>query len=343
MAKIKGKDGKFIAGGSIIARKYRKQYGEAYPTKTLARILHKDHPLVFTSVENARGILKSIEGKSGEKSLRKLKDKSLVITEERTRTPWVFEEPDSEDLEPYRLPLAFNNFILAADFHIPNHRMPPIDAMMRYAKDNNIRQFFLNGDLLDNTPFSRWVHKPPSGEDVKRWFNMAESFLREIKKHFDEVYWLTGNHDFWYERWLMQHAPILFGDPYFKLEARLHLNDIGVKYIEQDYLVKAGHLNIIHGHILFRGGGGYANAARMLYMKAKANIIASHVHVESSHTEPDLNDKIITTFTTGCMCSLRPEYQPYGGKACHGFAHITTQKNGDFNVKNFRIYKGQIL
>lgn len=328
-----------------IARKYRKKYGPDMPTSKLARIMQSENPVMFEKFEVARRALRYIEGKTGAKDRNNMGkgNEEFVMDEPRTSAPYSIPEPDQEDLKPYRLPLAFNDFILAGDFHIPNHRVEPVRAMMNYAQENNIRQLFINGDLLDNTPFSKWVHEPIKRESVKEWFDMAEKMLKMFKTRFDEIYWLEGNHDFWYKRWLMTQAEKLFNDPYFHLEERLHLKEIGVRFIDQRYLVKAGHLNICHGHIIFRGGGSYANAARMLYMKTKANVIASHVHVESSHTEPDLNDKVISTWTTGCMCSLRPEYQPYAGRACHGFAHIKVAKNGDFKVKNMRIQDGVIL
>lgn len=326
-----------------IARQYRDKFGMEMNMSALARKMYADNAAVFDSFEDARSKLRYIEGKAGVGHRKKVINTKYYMSENRTTTPYHIPEPDGEDLEPYKLPTQFNDFILAGDFHVPYHRTEPILAMMNYAKENNIKQLFLNGDLLDNTPFTRWQRDPIKPEDVKKWFDTAIDLLKAFKKQFDEIYWLEGNHDFWYERYLIQKAPELFGDEYYRLENRLRLDEIGVKFIQQKYLVKAGHLNIVHGHLLFRGGGGYANAARMLYMKTKANTIASHVHVESSHTEPDLNDKIVTTFTTGCMCTLRPEYQPYGGKACHGFAHIQVQKNRDFTVKNYRIYKGKIL
>ena len=265
------------------------------------------------------------------------------MSENRSPSRFTIPEPDGEDLKPYVLPKSFDDFIIAADFHVPNHRKEPIEAMIKYAKDNKITKLLINGDLLDNTPFTRWMHEPINPSDVPRWFDMAKDLLKYLKQHFDTIYFLEGNHDFWYKRFLMEKAPMLFRDKYFQLEKRLDLEELGVKFIDQRYLVKAGHLNIHHGHILFRGGGGYANGARMLYVKAKANMICSHLHVESSHTEPDVNDKIITTFVTGCMCTLRPEYQPFGGKACHGFAHVTVKPNRDFSVRNLRVYKGEIL
>lgn len=327
---------------TILASDYRSEFPNT-SNKALANKLYNDHPHMYSNVEDARFYLRKIEGQAGKRNREMATDKSQYRDSPRPSNPYSLPAPDSEDLQPYRLPKLFNRFILAGDFHVPNHRTEPIEAMIRYANDKGIRKLVLNGDLLDNTPFTRWMREPLDKGDVKKWFDMAMELLRYLKQHFDEIYWLEGNHDFWYARYLMQKAPELFGDDYYELENRLRLNEIGVKFIKQNCLVKAGKLNIHHGHLTFRGGGGYANAARMLYMKTKSNMICSHVHVESSHTEPDIDDTICTTFTTGCMCTLRPEYQPFGGKACHGFADIEIFNNGNFSVKNMRIYKGQIL
>jgi UDP-2,3-diacylglucosamine pyrophosphatase LpxH len=326
-----------------VAREYRKQYPDK-PTRALAKLMYKENNLLFENEESARERLRYIEGKSGKRAISNTVRESEFFKEEaRPANPYKLPEPDSQDLEPYKLPTAWNDFIFASDFHLPNHRKEPINAMIKYAQENNIKKLMIGGDLLDNTPFTRWMREPLDKGDVRRWFDMAKEFLRYLKTFFDEIIWIEGNHDFWYKRYLMQKAPELFGDPYFELEQRLDLNTIGIKFITQNYLVKAGKLNIHHGHITFRGGGSYANAARMLYMKTKSNMLCGHVHVESSHTEPDINDEICTTFTVGCMTTLRPEYQPFGGKACHGFARIKVKPNRDFNVFNFRIYKGEIM
>lgn len=324
------------------ARKYIKKYPKT-SLAALAKLMYKQCPHLFDSAEQARSRLRYVEGKFG-KDQRKSVEKTPEFSEKkRTTTPYYLPTPDSKDLEPYKLPTSWNDFIFASDFHLPNHRLEPIEAMLKYAKENNVKKLMIGGDLLDNTPFTRWMREPLDKGDVKRWFDMAKEFLRYMKQCFEEVIWIEGNHDFWYKRYLMQKAPELFGDEFYDLENRLSLNEIGVKFIPQNYLVKAGKLNIHHGHITFRGGGSYANAARMLYMKTKANMLCGHLHIESSHTEPDINDTICTTFTVGCMCTLRPEYFPFGGKSCHGFARVQVKSNRDFTVQNFRIYKGQIL
>lgn len=322
-----------------IAEKYVRKYPKMQ-IQTLAKLLVKKEPSYFANLAQSRAAVRRVVGKHSKADL-KYAVSDLLIEEPLSSKPATIPMPENEDFKPYILPVGFNNFILAGDFHIPNHRVEPIEAMMKYAKENNITQLFINGDFLDNTPFTRHFRNPVGLNDVADYFEMAEQMLMFFKTQFKEIYWLEGNHDFWYKRWLIQRAPELFGDPYYDLETRLSLKEKGVRWIGQEYLVKAGHLNIVHGHIVMKGGG-YANAARQLYLKTKANTICSHVHVESSHTEPNLDDKMVTTFTTGCMCTLRPEYQPYGGKACHGFAHITVERNKNFKVRNYRIEKGVI-
>jgi hypothetical protein len=43
---------------------YREKYGWDMPTLKLARIVYNDNPLLFTSLDNARSMLRGIEGKT---------------------------------------------------------------------------------------------------------------------------------------------------------------------------------------------------------------------------------------------------------------------------------------
>jgi len=164
--------------------------------------------------------------------------------------------------------------------------------------------------------------------------------LREMKQHFDHIVWLEGNHDYWYTRWLMSKCELLFGDPYYQIQKRLHLDDIGITFLDQKNLVKAGKLFISHGHIMVKGGG--VHAAHRIVTQSGVSHLISHLHREQSFSKTDLDGKLHTGYVTGCMCTLSPEYQRYGGQACHGFAHVTVKPNRDFKVRNYRIYQGEI-
>ena len=202
------------------------------PNIQIARMLVKEYPTLYKDVEYTRGIVRKIFGQNGGNSKKNITDKSLFRSA-KEKAPFKIPTPDSIDGEPYKLPKNWTRFVLAADFHVPNHRIEPIEAMVKYAQDNGIKKLLLNGDLLDNTPFTRWLREPVTPQDIPRWFDMAIELLQYFKTIFDEIIFLEGNHDFWYKRYLMQKAPELFGDPYFELEKRLRLNDIGVIFIPQ--------------------------------------------------------------------------------------------------------------
>ena len=297
-----------------------RQYRDKYPgmqLRTLAKLIFSNESIYFKSIEDARQALKYVTGKNGER------DRTFIPAEDvepiaKSTTPFTIPMPESEDLKPYKLPVGFNNFILCGDIHVPNHRIKPIEAMIDYAQKHGKKQLIINGDLLDNTPFTRHFKKPMDGHDVRKSFDDAEQLLLYFKQFFDEVYWLEGNHDFWYKRWLISKAPELFGDPHFDLETRLKLIEKRIHFIGQEFIVKAGDLSIVHGHMVMRGG---ILPARTLFNKMTTDSVCSHVHKSDSFMGT-LNGKQIRSYTTGCLCTLTPEYSPQISTCNHGFADI---------------------
>ena len=68
-----------------------------------------------------------------------------------------------------------------------------------------------------------------------------------------------------------------------------------------------------------------------------------HNHTTSEHTETDMNGKIVTTWSIGCLCGLNPDYMPLN-KWNHGFAIVEMDENGeDYHFKNYRIFNGKII
>ncbi|RYZ63028.1 MAG: hypothetical protein EOO14_00325 [Chitinophagaceae bacterium] len=319
-----------------LAAKYCSRFSKTSNTAVADKLLH-DHPLHFKDKEAARTAVRRARGKTGEKDRNSKADKSNF--------GFVLPKPVSVDHEPLKLRKADNNIGVISDLHIPNHREEPILVALNYFKKHKVNTIIINGDLLDNTPFSKWDHKPPGADDVRNWFDDAESFLAMLRKRFPKarILWLEGNHDAWYTRWLMKKAPIIFNDEYYHLQQRLHLKDYNIEYIPQERFVLAGKLAICHGHHIIKGVFAPVNAARGAYLRSKRSLLIGHVHVESSHTETDLLKDIVTTWSTGCLCTLTPDYQPMAGKACHGFAHVQTDAKGAFHVKNYRIHNGVIL
>jgi hypothetical protein len=114
----------------------------------------------------------------------------------------------------------------------------------------------------------------------------------------------------------------------------------GIEIIADKRIMKAGELNIIHGHE-YPGAFSPVNIARGLFTRGKVSAMQGHNHQTSEHTEADMNGKITTTWSLGCLSELHPLYMPLN-KWNHGFAFV--EIDGDeFQVQNKRIYKGKVL
>ena len=105
--------------------------------------------------------------------------------------------------------------------------------------------------------------------------------------------------------------------------------------------MKAGDLNIIHGHEF--GGSVFSpvNIARGLFLRGKVSAMQGHNHQSSEHSESNMNGELTTTWSLGCLCELHPAYLPIN-KWNHGFA-IVDIDGQNFEVRNKRIHKGKIL
>jgi len=325
-----------------IARKYRKEYGSEMATLKLARIMYKENNLSFRNVDAARCALRFIEGKLGKLS-RLNKDNEFLLTTERPRNPYNLPESFQEKREPFKLPLACNNILLISDLHIPYHDIDAITIALDYGKSKKVNTIFINGDVIDNHQVSKFEPSIKKRKP-KEEFEATEHFFATLRKNFPKasIYWLKGNHCIRWEKFLQAKVKEIFDDQYFHLEERLHLNKYNVHLLDDKVLVKAGKLSITHGHLIFKGIFTPVSPARGAYMKAKQSVIVGHLHRASHHPEIDLDGNVVSCWSTGCLCELRPDYSPLVSNSQHGFAHLEIEKNGDYMVHNYQIIKGKI-
>jgi len=313
------------------------------PTLKLARVMYADNKLVFKNVEDCRSALRYIEGKSGKKLKTKFKNTEFHMTESRPRNPYNLPESYEEQREPYILPIHCNNILLISDLHIPYHNIPAVTIALDYGKKEKVNTIFINGDLLDCHTISKFESNPKK-RSIKQEFDATKEFLVQLRKAFPkaEIYWLKGNHCIRWEKFLHSKVREIWDDDYFYLEERLQLNQVKVKILDDKVLVKAGKLSITHGHHIFKGAFTPVNPSRGAFLRAKQSLIVGHLHRPSHHPETDLDGKIISCWSTGCLCELRADYSPLVGNTMHGFAHIQIANDGDYTVKNYSIIKGKL-
>lgn len=314
-----------------------------HPTKSLAEKIYNENPLLFKDLETARSAIRYHRGESGDK-MRKhsVTFKQTGKTEKISTTPKM---PDSYagEQKKFKLPVADNNILMISDLHIPYQVNSAVEAAINYGVEHKVNTVFINGDLLDFHGMSRY-ETDPRKRSIKDEFDATTQFLEYLRHKLPKanIYWLKGNHCVRYEKWLMTKAPMLFMDDYYLLEDRLNLAKYRVKIIDDNVLVKMGKLFVTHGHLLLKGVFAPVNAARGVFMRAKESTIIGHVHKVSEHQETTLNGSAVITYSTGCLCELSPDYSPFANNYMHGFAHIRTENNGDYHVRNFKIINGKI-
>ena len=317
-----------------IAREYREKYGWEMPTLKLARIIFKDNPLSFTNVDHARSFLRSIENKMGKKN-------NHIITKEmptRPKNPYNLPESDEAIYQPYDL--KAKRLMVLSDIHIPYHNIEALTCAFDFAKGEKPDAILLNGDTLDFFGLSRFS-KDPKARSFAHELKTFKEFMDVIKKTFNaKIYFKIGNHEERYFHFLWMKAHEIVGVEEFELENIIKSRAEGIEIIKDKRIIKAGDLNIIHGHEF--GGSVFSpvNIARGLFLRGKVSAMQGHNHCTSHHVERDMNGGVVKTWSLGCLCELHPAYLPIN-KWNHGFSIVDIDCQ-DFNVRNLTIDKGQI-
>jgi predicted phosphodiesterase len=318
---------------SEYARQYRDKYGSKISSAALARLLKKDFPLIFKDAENARFVLRYIEGKAGSKNRKKIINKSEYMQEERTSNPYGLPEFVNEERKPITLPKQCDNILVLADLHIPYSHAPSINKAFKYGLDKEVNTIILLGDVLDNHHISKY-QSDPSKRNQKFEFDTCKAFLVSLRKTFPNalIYWLKGNHDVRYERWLLNKAPEIFGDPYYLLEERLKLNEEKVVLVSDKVPVIAGKLTFHHGHYMF-GAYGPINPGVSLHNKVGTDMMVGHLHRHVQHQHLNLSGKL-NYYILGCLSEigLNVDYNPIVNQYRRGFAHVIINKDGSYKA-----------
>lgn len=296
------------------------------PSRAISRhILHNYGPAFDGNLEKIRSQVRYYMGANGEyhRQYHPAKRTSPAIMPEtwrRTRTPY--------KLNP-------GLWLVLADIHIPFHEPLPLEAALTYGKKHKVTGILLNGDVQDCAAVSFW----PSAikRDFDKEVELFVDFLDLLRTEFPkaEIVYRPGNHEYRIPRLYEQKVPELIGLPLAAMDTILGLESRGIELLDHFGLVLAGKLPVLHGHE-FRFISKAVNAARGLFLRTKSYTLCSHCHSTSEHTERDIHGTLLTTWSTGCLCDLSPDFNPFGNWN-HGFCTINVEKSGQFEVVNKRI------
>lgn len=272
-----------------------------------------------------------------------MKDKSFYREPQITGDPFErlpepladFEHWDSVNFEgPMKV-------LVLADIHIPFYDKPALICALKDGATINPDMVLLNGDIADHHAQSDFI-KDPRSRDFPGEIRSVKAFLGVLRERFrkSRIVYKPGNHEERHIRYMRLKAPELLGIKEFEFESIMGLADNDIELVKDNRPIKLGKLNVIHGHEYRFAISNPVSAARGLFLKGISSAICGHFHQSSNHSMRNLEQKVITTWSSGCLCNLHPEYRPINNWN-HGFMAIRIDKEGGFEVNNMRIVNGR--
>jgi predicted phosphodiesterase len=232
--------------------------------------------------------------------------------------------------------------LILPDIHLPYHHNLSLGTAVGFGRQNDVDHVLINGDLFDFYHLSRF-QRDPRMRRPKAELELGRKFFEYLRNAFStaRILFKFGNHDERWHNYILDKAPVLSDIPELEFENLLGLDKLNIEVVKDKRPVRLGSLNVVHGHEYTFNISNPVNPARGLYNRAYAYALCGHFHQKSEHSENNIEGKSITTWSTGCLCGLRPAWLPFN-KWCHGFAFVEVYSSGKFSVSNHKISDGKI-
>lgn len=305
----------------------------SYSKRFIATVLHSKHPDKFKDVEDARKVIRTVTGASGNRST--IKDEQLAADFA------LLEQPVTElTINPFVVPKQYKKALVMNDIHSRFHDRKALEIAINYGLNQGCDLVIINGDLLDFYQFSKFDKNP----DILQYFyserEWVTDFLELLQKHFGKVIFKKGNHDIRRELHIQRK---LVDVP--EVQGLLDISDYvffdgsTVDVVEDYNIIEFGKLNFMHGHEYYGSG---VHVAYNRLNKAMDNVISGHSHVTQSSLKKTVKGTFYGSWTVGCLCSLSARYSPMNNWN-HGFAIVEKDGDGSFVVSNKQIIGNSIF
>ena len=321
-----------------VKQKIIEEYCERHPLvgdRSLARIIYNDNKTQFKDKEQVYMAVRYKRGHIGKGHRKKVYNKSFIKPNQTESKYKTLPKSYTEYPEKWYLPKASKKVLVLSDIHIPYHDVEAVHAALEYGKQQGIDTIYLNGDIADFYMISQHQKDARFRPTLKEELEMCHDFFAYLRQEFPKatIYFKPGNHEHRLERYLILKAPELLGCEEFELDILLKLRDYGIIYLKRRTKTYFGHLLVEHGDRM-KGSGG-VNPARSLFIKYKRHVLCGHFHRKSEHLEKIYDGNIVSTFSTGCLCELEPEFFECNNHV-HGYARVS-MRGDNFKVNNHLI------
>jgi predicted phosphodiesterase len=329
-----------------IVFEYLEKFPEA-PSKTLGRKIYAENAAFFKNFEQAYLRVRYYRGQAGKRQRDMMNNNvnNKFIKELKTKVmqnKLTLPESHTKTRNQFTFPSGCMRLGVFGDVHIPFHDNIALETMFDKFEEENVDSIFINGDLLDFYQLS-FHEKDPRVVHFKDEIEAGKEFLAYIRDRFPDIpiYYITGNHENRFERYLRIKASELLDMDEFRLDVILQVAAYKIEFIPFRSKVVFGDYTIEHGDKI-PGAGGVV-PARTLLMRLKSNSIVNHFHKSSESSQRVYGPgepTSIKAYSLGCMCDLAPEYMEIN-EWNHGFAIMKRIKD-KVSVHNYKI-EGNII
>jgi len=313
------------------------------PARRLARQVYAESPELFPNEEAARSSVRYVFGAMGEKNAKH----AAVPREKRNpQQDWRKFMPSAKrtiDLPwgPVRISGPCKTLILS-DLHVPFYNKKATELAIEYGLKRGADAVLLNGDIVDHYALSRW-QKDPRLRSFADEVQDGRAILKTIRQAFPDarIHWKLGNHEERYEAYMISQAPQFLGVEAFEWGSVFGLEEQDVRLVTDKRPIALGKLNIVHGHEFGKTFADPVSPARTFFLKGGSHVLGGHFHQTSQHSKNNIEQNVVSTWSTGALCEEHPRYHPINGWNL-GFAFVETDHKGAFEVENKRIVGGRI-
>lgn len=313
--------------------------------RTIAKLVFSQNTGKFKDLEEARTAVRRAVGKHGVQCLQHSKHAIKSFTEKLAEVRALFpdEKRNEFTVEPYVFPKASKRALVISDIHVGHHNNKAIDIALEAGDTFKADTIIINGDVCDFPRLGRWLVKP-SNMTVQDELIEIEKFFYLLRTLFpkQQIVFHAGNHDKRWNDYIIRNAADLFGLGFTELPEVLKLREKKIHFVKDTDWMEYGSLVIAHGHHIVKGMFAPVSPARGVQLKTFQSTIIGHLHRTSEHLWTNIQGKQYGTWSTGCLCDLRPEYNPQVAQANFGFALVEKDANGEFEVQNKKIINGKV-
>lgn len=197
--------------------------------------------------------------------------------------------------------------IVLSDIHFDSADEKHVSLMMKFMRDFKPNTIFLNGDIIDLPSISSYAKNPETTKSFKEDVDRSITFLRQLRKENSKarIIYLSGNHEFRLQSYLIQNAPDLF--PFVRLERILGLKELQIEWVAghtKETWIKYGDLYIGHFDSVKKDAGTTA----LHVMKEKGvSVLQGHVHRVGLTAKRFLN-RTNYGYENPCLASFDVDY-----------------------------------